>query len=311
MIKVKRCNLCGSGLFSQLYYSQDMLHSISGKFKVVRCQNCSLTFLDPKLSSQELRKYYPRNYYAHESPSSPVFFTKARRYLINRHYSQDLFSKFLSLLIKVPGIPSLEKKGKIMDMGCGNGETLDIFQKLGWEVYGVEFDDQAVKLARKRGLRDVVLGSFERLKDYPDNFFDVIRLYHVIEHLGDPSLCLKLCQRKLKTEGELIIGTPNFEGVLRVIFGKYWYNLDSPRHLYIFSPKTLKKMIINSRLKLRKMKFASSGGLVGSLQHFLNRKFNKKLGLINKPWLVVLFFPLEWIIDRIGFGDVFVLTGTK
>ena len=105
----------------------------------------------------------------------------------------------------VPAIPQKPriKKGKILDVGCGSGDTLALLKKLGWDVYGLEIDKNAVKVARERGLVNVKLGGYEKIASFPNNYFDSIRLYHVIEHIPDPRACLKLIYKKLKPGGRL------------------------------------------------------------------------------------------------------------
>jgi SAM-dependent methyltransferase len=198
-----------------------------------------------------------------------------------------------------------QKVGRILDIGCGSGDTLVLLQSVGWDVYGVDIDPGAIRVARKRGLRNVDLGTYEDLKRYPDDFFDAIRLYHVIEHLDDPSKCLKLARQKLKAGGELIIGTPNAQSIAARIFKQYWYNLDCPRHLHLFSPKTLGTLLMRNSFTYETT-YASAGGWVGSIQYVLEELTHHDIDLINRPWLVMLIYPFEWVLDRFGLGDIFV-----
>ena len=96
---------------------------------------------------------------------------------------------------------------------------------------------------QKRGLTNIKLGGYEKIEDFPDNYFDCIRLYHVIEHLPNPHHCLQLIYKKLKRGGEIVLGTPNAKSMVSKIFGIHWYNLDVPRHLFVFSPDTLSRLV--------------------------------------------------------------------
>lgn len=198
-----------------------------------------------------------------------------------------------------------------MDIGCGTGDTLVQLSELGWRTYGMEIDKEAVSIARKRGLAHVRLGSYTSLTQYPDNYFDVIRLYHVIEHLDDPNTFLTLAYKKLKKEGELIIGTPNTNSLIAKLARTYWYNLDSPRHLYVFSPKTLRWILTKHGFSIKYTDYCSIGGIVGSIQYFSNEKFGVRKKFIHNAWAIILFFPLERVLDWFRQGDVFIMHGSK
>ncbi|MFZ5845405.1 MAG: class I SAM-dependent methyltransferase [Patescibacteria group bacterium] len=223
-----------------------------------------------------------------------------------------MLSQIISTFIhEVPALPKKSPGGKILDIGCGAGETLLLLKSLGWQTYGLEIDRQAVKVAQKMGLTDVKYGGYRNLTTYPDNYFDAIRLYHVFEHLDNPLLCLRLITRKVKKGGEVIIGTPNSSSFAARLFRRYWYNLDSPRHLFLFNPKLLKKLIFQAGLRPLKVEFCSAGGLLGSLQYYLREKNGLRIQLIHQPLLVILFYPLEWLLDKLSQGDVFVLRAVK
>jgi len=226
-------------------------------------------------------------------------------------YQPTFFSRFLELFMRVPAMPKLVRKGKILDVGCGSGDTLALFQLVGWDCYGLDIDKSAINVAHKRGIKNALFGSYEAMKKYPDNFFDVVRFYHVIEHLPNPSDCLKLVRRKLKPGGEIIIGTPNIGSLIARIAKQYWYNLDSPRHLYLFTPTTLQKLLLKNGFSVRNVSFCSAGGLVGSIQYIMEEKLQTHINLINQPVLIMLFYPLEWVLDKFELGDVFVVDAIK
>ncbi len=307
------CIVCKSSKVTPLYETRDRMFNFPGKFFLKKCNACSLTFLDPQPSEPKIKKYYPsKAYYAYNKSNKKGFFEILREYLIKNYYSPTFLSKIITLLVKnVPAMPSNPKRGKILDLGCGTGDTLVLLKKLGWDTYGIDMDKNAISTGKKRGLNNLKLGTYKSLDEYPDNFFDAIRLYHVIEHLDDPSLSLSLIRKKLRKGGELIMGTPNMESLVSKVFKSYWYNLDSPRHLFIFSPRTLKKLVEKNGFLIKKIEFCSAGGIAGSLQYFINDIFNKKIDLIHKFPVIILFYPLEWVLDKFHLGDVFTLKATK
>ena len=204
-------------------------------------------------------------------------------------------------------MPSYIKNGKILDLGCGTGDTLALLKKLGWDTYGIDIDKQAISIGINRGLKNLKLGTYKDIAEYPDNYFDAIRLYHVIEHLDDPSLCLSLIKKKLKKGGELIMGTPNMEGCISKVFKSYWYNLDTPRHIFLFSPYTLKNLLIKQDIYPTSVEYVSAGGIAGSVQYLIGDIFKKKIDLIHKQWFVIVLYPIERILDLLRLGDVFVV----
>ncbi|MBI2430654.1 MAG: class I SAM-dependent methyltransferase [Candidatus Levybacteria bacterium] len=285
------------------------MFNLPGKFFLKRCNACSLAFLDPQPSQLKIKKYYPsKAYYAYNKSNKKGFFEKLRDYLVSQYYSPNFLSRTFIICIKnVPAMPSYVKKGKILDVGCGTGDTLVLLKKLGWDTYGIDMDNSALAIGRKRGLENLKLGTYKDLDTYPDNYFDAIRLYHVIEHLDDPALCLRLIRKKLKRKGELIMGTPNMESMISKLFKSYWYNLDSPRHFFLFSPATLGKLVEKEGFRIKKIEFCSAGGIAGSLQYFMGDMLNKKIDLIHKLVIVLLFYPVEWILDKLYVGDIFAL----
>lgn len=308
--KIKFCTLCKSSRFEFMFFSKDRMFNLPGKFTVKKCSQCSIVFLDPQPSQETLKQYYPsQKYYSYSRVKSKSFFKLVRDYLIGHYYSPNIISKFISTFIKnVPAIPSYVKNGKILDIGCGNGNTLVLLKKLGWETYGLDINSRAVEIAIERGIH-AKLGTYKELSEYPDNYFDAIRLYHVIEHIDNPSLCFSLIHKKLKKGGELLIGTPNVESVVAGFFKQHWYNLDSPRHLFLFSPQTLGKLLNENNFTIKKVEFCSIGGIPGSLQYVIGDLLRRKINLIRIP-IVLLFYPLEWFLNRIRVGDVFVMRGS-
>lgn len=307
------CPLCKGHKIFNLYASQDRMFGINGTFHVKQCLRCDQVFLVPILSVRQVRKYYPsKSYYAYSETVKQGVLQKLRSYLLAHYYKPTVLSAVISFFIhNIPAIPEQRNGGKFLDVGCGTGDTLMLLSKLGWKVYGMEMDKHAAIVCKKRGLKNIHLGTFEGLATYSDNTFDAIRLYHVIEHLQDPQLCFKLLYKKLKKGGELIIGTPNISSIVARIFGTYWYNLDSPRHVFLFSPQTLKRLAQSEGFVVKSTEYCSAGGVAGSLQYWLDDNWNLHTNLIHRLWCIVLFYPLEWILDIFHTGDVFVMRMTK
>lgn len=294
------CMVCGASIYRPFTAAPDRMFGGKEVFSYQRCLGCGLLMQQPKISASELKKHYPSSkYYSYQEQETGLF-DRIRSYLLK--HPRALLTRILP---KVPAIPSWVKRGRMLDVGCGTGETLVQLQDLGWSVYGLDIDKNAVRLANRRGLANVSYGSWEDVEKYPDKFFDAIRLYHVIEHLDDPVGCLKLIRRKLKDGGELLIGTPNVGSLIAKVFGSHWYNLDAPRHLFLFTPDNLTRLVKAKGFSVSSVRFCSAGGIIGSFQYLLG------IPLLSRAWLVMLVYPIEWTLDIIGWGDVFVLYARK
>tara|TARA_B100000683_G_scaffold275671_1_gene327185 strand:- start:71 stop:721 length:651 start_codon:yes stop_codon:yes gene_type:complete len=131
----------------------------------------------------------------------------------------------------------------LLDVGCGNGSRMKLLQDRGWITTGVEFDPEAIKFARSKydGI-NIHQGSLESAC-FGSQKFDAIILNHVIEHLPFPCQTIKLCREILSNKGKLVIVTPNIKSFGHQLFKKYYYHLDPPRHLQLFSVKSLQRLI--------------------------------------------------------------------
>lgn len=144
-----------------------------------------------------------------------------------------------------------------------------------------------------------------------DNYFDVIRLYFVIEHLNNPLYCLQLAYKKLKPDGVLIVGTGNTDSIAAKLFGPFWCHLDSPRHLFVFSINNLSRLVKSSGFKVRKPYCSSAGGIVCSIQYIVREYCGLRINLISNPFIIALFYPLERFLDWCRLGDTFVIEAVK
>lgn len=313
MKKLKKCLLCHGTTFLVLHKMSDRMFSINGEFTWKKCRFCGLAFLDPQPSNTTLRLHYPsKGYFAYNKEGKTGLYGKIREYIIKHTYSQTLFSRILRSITNTTfGIPLYKKDGKIVDVGCGTGDILVLLKDLGWSTYGIDIDKNAIHIAKSRGLINVRFGTYKTLGSYPDNYFDVIRLYHVIEHLDNPLACLQLLYKKIKPGGLIILSTPNFASPIRKLFGTYWSNFDTPRHLFIFTPETLVKAVKLSKLHVVKIEYTSASGIAGSMQHFINTKIRRRVQFFGTLPIVLFFHPIEWILDKLEMGDMFTIQATK
>jgi len=254
--EARYCLLCGCE--GTLLYAglRDRLFGAPGSWSLMRCPECQLVWLNPQPTPDDVGKLYIQ-YFTHQKLETPK---KALAGLRKRVKASILSSSFgyemegsnrimgsvlncIGPLWEIVGgrVLWLEagEKGRLLDIGCGNGQFLDRMRQLGWEVVGVEPDGKAVSAARERSELEVFQGSLEEAK-FPDRHFDAITMNHVIEHVQDPIGLLKECCRLLKPSGKLVVVTPNIKSVGRRMFDGAWLPWDPPRHLFLFSPQALR-----------------------------------------------------------------------
>ncbi len=134
-----------------------------------------------------------------------------------------------------------ESRGRLLDVGCGDGALLQQMHLMGWETEGVELDPAAAEVARRKGLQ-VRIGSLHDQK-FPDTCFDAVVMSHVIEHVHHPLELVSEVRRILKPGRRLVVVTPNGASLGHRILGARWPFLDPPRHLQIFTMPALKSLV--------------------------------------------------------------------
>lgn len=308
----QRCPLCKSRKFQILYVTPDRMFQLPGEFTYKKCVSCELVFLDPQPSIKVLQEHYPtKKYFAYNRWGKVGLLGSVREYVIKHSYKPTLLSRILKFVSNTGfSIPQYRQKGKILDLGCGTGDILILLKSLGWDVYGIDINKEAIKTARSRGLKNVQVGTYEDVNVYPDRYFDAIRLYHVIEHLDNPFLCLKLLHKKVKVGGKIFLATPNFDSPLRKLFGRYWAHIDAPRHLFLFTPRTLGRSAENSSLSVESIEHNCTHGLITSLNYIVDELLKRRNNFFTLP-VILIFFPIEWLLAKLRLGDTFTMQLVK
>jgi 2-polyprenyl-3-methyl-5-hydroxy-6-metoxy-1,4-benzoquinol methylase len=216
------CPICTSQQLKTDYHLYDDRYGYPGLYPLIRCRKCGHCFLDKKFSSEELSElytlYYPRRTFDLDQfkPNKEV-----------QGFSSWLQGDKRSAYCWVP--PHV----RILDIGCGFGETLAYHVSRGCDAYGVEADENAKRAAERFGFK-IQIGLFQS-KMYPQNFFDYVTMDQVIEHVSDPLQTLTDVAHVLKKDGVLILSTPHVNGWGTVVFGKKWINWHTPYHMHLFS----------------------------------------------------------------------------
>ena len=227
--EISNCNLC-SGKNFRPYLAKD-------NWRLVKCRDCGLIFLNPRPSWETVRRRYGPNQY---------------NYLVGgKKYINAEKEMVRGNLHAVQSIGALKKVGKLLEVGSATGYFLKAAEMRGWEVYGVEICKEGVEYSKREFGIITFLGTLEEA-NFPSNFFDVIVIYHTLEHLIDPLATLKEAKRILKDDGLVNISVPNMSCWERILQGKKWGTFELPSHLYCFSPLTLHRLVQKAGFMIRK-----------------------------------------------------------
>ncbi len=237
------CNLCNSNGDFLYQALKERLYEVPGSWNFRKCSNpeCGLVWLDPMPFEKEIGKAY-RTYFTHtdrENSKNRFEVNKLIMTLLRRSFY--ILSGALSLRRMRSDLVNMylpKTTGKLLEVGCGDGFRLARIRNSGWAVEGQEVDPNAAKNASETYGLSVHLGKLEQLA-LPGNSYDAIVMVHVIEHIYDPLLFLKECYRLLKPSGCLVCVTPNIESYGHNHFKSSWLHLDPPRHIWLFSLKSM------------------------------------------------------------------------
>lgn len=226
------CASCGADNY-KIKYDQVSYWQHQGVFRIVECRTCGLIYVHPRPTLAEIGAYYPaENYWGDDIESS----TGTR---LPANWRQERTKGYLFLYDL---ISQLVNSGPILDVGAGTGVFLSWFKENGWQTLGTELSQEAVQFGKKMFGVPLLKGDLLSLK-IPKNYFRVVTLNNVLEHLHQPKQTLEKIHTSLTPRGIVVITVPNSEALGLQLFGKKSHLLQPPRHLYHFSKNTLTKLL--------------------------------------------------------------------
>ncbi len=239
IIHYTNCPVCNSPDIKNVLYAKD--HTVSGEtFQVAECNGCTLRFTQDVPDATSISPFYKsENYISHSNTSKG---------LINSLY-QSVRKKTLKqkrrLIEKATGLNT----GNLLDVGSGTGAFLQEMKKNGWKVTGLEPDADARQVARE--ISAVELMDISQFYKLPAGTYDAITLWHVLEHVHDLHPYIQHLKNLLKENGKIFIAVPNYTSKDAEVYKEYWAAYDVPRHLYHFSPQSMKVVLEKNGLKLQ------------------------------------------------------------
>ncbi|MGG5485913.1 class I SAM-dependent methyltransferase [Gaetbulibacter sp. PBL-D1] len=216
-------------------------HSVSGEdFQLVHNQELDMLETIPQPSANTLSEYYKSEDYISHTDSKRNWFEKAYH-----------FVRGMALKRKLTLINSFPVSGKIiLDVGCGTGDFLQTAKNNSWNVYGIEPNEKARAIANSKTKNQVF--DTNTLQEFESGTFDVITLWHVLEHLPNLETEIQNLNRLLKPEGRLVIAVPNFKSYDAKHYNAFWAAYDVPRHLWHFSQTSISKLFSKNNLEIEK-----------------------------------------------------------
>ncbi|MBE0649448.1 MAG: class I SAM-dependent methyltransferase [Bacteroidales bacterium] len=267
MVKIENCPVCGSHNFSEFLELNDFFLT-QEPFVLQKCQSCGFVFTNPRPDDKSLSRYYESpDYLSHHSDGFSILnlvYQSLRRINIKSKFSKT--EQYVS-------------RGSLLDIGCGTGELLNYFQNKKWNVKGIEPSESARKFAIEKYGLDIQ--DEPGLKSLAEQTFDVVTMWHVLEHVANLNDRIEVIFKLLKKSGYLIIALPNMNSWDAKHYGKYWAAYDVPRHLHHFSKSTITALVEKHQFRFRESIPMKMDAYFISM---LSEKYLKK----NNPYLSAL-----------------------
>lgn len=304
------CNLCGSDSTELLFEQRDSLTGRDTVFSVVRCRQCSLVYVNPRPSSDDIHLFYPEDFvsYQFEIFDPPRNLRERLLSFVTRSSAKQK----VATVLKLAGING---QMKVLDVGCGKGGFLHELRKsTGCDVAGLDFDAKSAKYCRESLDINVVHGDINSLEKLGSQY-DLVTMWHYLEHEYDPLNALRKLNSRLAKDQLLIVEVPNADSLENKIFRSRSYLYDIPRHLYNFSPDTITQLLHKAGFEVQQIQFPYfSGGFIGSVQEvfFDGRIYrNLKGNIFFFLLLSQLLFPVEYLLSKTRKGSIMTILARK
>jgi SAM-dependent methyltransferase len=318
---VATCPLCENAGAPRKFYARDRVHGIGGLFAIHRCDFCCAWFIQPWLNAEQLGRFYPAEYgrYRPSRSLEKRHYRGWQTYVLENYYHYPSRNgatlglarhtiAYLLSFFTARGVIPYRGDGRILDVGCGGGSYLYRLKQWGWETYGVEPSKVGATRAQNLGL-EVRQGMLEDAR-FPDQFFDVIRLSNVVEHLCKPKATFREIHRILRPDGLVYVTVPNTRSLVFWLFHENWYALDTPRHVISYSPKTLTVLAEATGFEIASTNFSAGPfNFLRSLNYLMEEKGSgwpleiRRIRWERSKFLRRALKPLCFVVDTLGYGD--------
>jgi SAM-dependent methyltransferase len=233
------CYACGSARATHFMDAQDDLTGKPGRFRFVRCDECALVYQNPRIAADRIADWYDDEYIAHRRKSDFGPFTPLYRWAMDRHDRRKL--------ALVRRYVSLHASSRVLDLGCGAGTFLaKIKSSTGAHATGVDFKD----LSALPWMDAIEFHCGRPQAQRFDRPFDLITLWHFLEHDYEPRATLAQARDWLAPHGRMVIEVPRLDSLSFRLFGDRWPGLQAPQHTVLYSRDTLLAMVERAGLEV-------------------------------------------------------------
>lgn len=244
------CPVClGSAIESQILIGHDLLFEMTDRtFSLSGCSRCHCLYMDPPLEDDELAGFYPRHYWWRPASGLLKSFEALYRSIALRDHVSFIATAASTATSHESSPP------RLLDVGCGSGTLLALLKRRGFQVVGFDSSGEAAGIARAESGVEVLTAS--RLQDaaFADGAFDVVTMFHVLEHVSHPHDLMMEIRRILRLRGRVIVQVPNLESWQFRVFGSRWYGLDVPRHVINYSCSAMRYLLSHSGFRIRRVR---------------------------------------------------------
>jgi len=248
--------------------SRDRQHGLPGSFTVVRCA-CGLMRTQPRPRRDAIGAYYPQAY----APYAAQRAERGGSQAAQAHTEPAPRRRFGRRHELIP----CAAPGRALEVGCASGDFMRELRARGWDVWGIETSPEAAARARAQGF-EVECAPLELARGFGQQF-DLIVASHSLEHLHEPLLGLRRLQTWARPGAWLSVAVPDASSLLFRHFGAAWYDLDVPRHLFHFTPTTLRELLVRAGWQPQRLRAqATVNSLAGTLGNWLTDGDHRRLG---------------------------------
>ncbi len=236
------CYNCGAEDYQFLLMGEDDLTGKSGTFQFVQCNKCGLAFQQPRLELEQIKTFYDDEYISHRKQKKWGIFTTLIEWTFNKHDRDKarIVRKYLTL----------NSNTEVLDVGCAVGTfLLYLKKKYNCNISGIDFKENLEYPDFDK--IEFYLGLFYE-QNIKSNRFDLITMWHFLEHCYDPNKSLEMAREVLKKEGKLIIEVPRFDSFSFKLFGRKWPGIQAPQHTVLYSKKTFRQIIEKNGFRIVK-----------------------------------------------------------
>lgn len=270
------CPFCGQTSAQEWLRAPDRFHGRQKKYILMRCPACSLVWLSSPPKPAEMQLHYTDEYHkliSAAGTNSPVRWK-------DRKATLDLY----------------KQSGSLLDLGCSSGSFLESLPRDSWKLYGIEMSADCAETAEARTGAHVFVGDILDAPFAPESF-DVITCFDVLEHLHEPRRVMARISEWLKPGGIFYVLVPNVESAEARVFGSYWHGLELPRHLYHYSPSSLKFLAESAGLRAISLETRRNPAVGTSLRYVWDDLFSA-VGIRQTPVAYRQEASLPWRAAR-------------